>query len=486
MNIQDIVKITGGRLKGPRRKDPISGISTDSRTIKRNEVFVAIKGSEYSGDNFINEAIRKGAGTIISSSKAAPPLQNISFITVPDTKKALAKIAAGFYKNPSTRIKTVGITGTNGKTTVSYLVESIFNAASKKAGRIGTINYKIEKTIIEPPNTTPSSLILQKLLRKMVDRSLDYAVMEVSSHSLAQHRTDGVKFDFAVFTNITSEHLDYHKNFRNYLDAKKALFRNLGKTSWAILNADDPNFNSVKKAVSAKNIITYGIKNKAHCSARNLRMSIDATRLTLYHKGIAIELDTSLLGRFNVYNILAAASTAIAAGIKPDAIKKGIEGLKMVPGRLEKLDTGRDYSVIIDYAHTDDALKNVLESLRAISKGKIITLFGCGGDRDRLKRPRMGQVASLFSDFCFITSDNPRNEDPARIANEIARGIKKGFRDFEIMLDRKKAIKKALGMARANDIVLIAGKGHETYQVVGNKKIPFSDKETVKEILGCV
>lgn len=402
-----------------------------------------------------------------------------------DSRRALALFAKNFYKDPSKAIKTIGITGTNGKTTTSFLLESILVQSGRKVGRIGTVNYKIGERIIEPINTTPSSLLLNQLLRDMVERSFDYAVMEVSSHALDQERTHGISFDTAVFTNIQPEHLDYHKNFDAYLEAKKKLFSGLDKGAAAVLNADDPRFRDIKTAASSKRVFSFGIDNNADIRAKDIKIGLGGSSFILETDSARIAINTNLIGRHNVSNILAAAGGAISENIDLNEIKNGVEGLRGVPGRLEPVESGGGYLIFIDYAHTDDGLKKVLEALAAIKKRRLIVLFGCGGQRDRAKRPRMGRVASLLADYVIISSDNPRNENPKLIAEEAVGGIKKGFEDYEIILDRREAIARALSLAKDQDIVLIAGKGHEKYQVVGDEKIPFSDKAVV-EGLTCI
>lgn len=473
MDTQDITKITG---------KPISGISIDSRAIKKGDVFVAIKGEVFDGHDFVDEAIDKGAAAVVVSAGFRHGDCGVPLISVPDTKEALAILARDFYGNPSAKIKVIGITGTNGKTTTSYLAESIFTAAGRKAARLGTIDYKIGDRLMEAVNTTPSSLVLNRLLKEMVESSCDYVCLEVSSHSLEQRRVEEILFDVGVFTNITPEHLDYHKSFEGYLEAKKILFSRLRHDASAVLNIDDRNFENIRRAVSAKRVMSFGIGYGADVAARDLKMDLDGTEFLLVTKRGDIPVKTSLMGRHNVSNILAAAGAALAEGVGLDSIKKGIESLKEVPGRLEPVKAKNDFRIFIDYAHTDDALKNVLEMLNTVKRNRLIVVFGCGGERDRSKRPRMGKVAARLADFVVITTDNPRNEDPGLIAEEIRQGIREDFKDYEVVLDRREAIEKALSTADSGDIVLIAGKGHEKYQIIGDRKIPFSDREAVKEI----
>ena len=461
----------------------IGAVKDNSRLVKPGDLFVAIEGALFNGHDFVNEAIKKGASAIVLSAKHKRSPGKVPCIFVPDTRKALALIACNFYQDPSSKIKVIGITGTNGKTTVSYLLENILTQAGRHVGRIGTIDYKVGCNVTEAVNTTPAPLLLQKLLKEMVDSFMDYAVMEVSSHSLMQHRTEGILFDAAVFTNITHEHMDYHRSFRQYLNAKKRLFSMLRPHSVAILNAEDRRFESVSRSVSSKKILSYGINRKRDVWVRDMKSGPNGSEFILDTEWGSIPVKTGLVGRFNILNILAASGAALVEGIDLESIKDGIESFNGVPGRLEPVEApGGGFRVFIDYAHTDDALKNVLKALKVIKKKRLIVVFGCGGQRDRLKRPRMGRVASEFADYAVITSDNPRNEDPQLIAEEVRQGMARNFSDYEIILDRKQAIARALSLAKKGDLVLIAGKGHEKYQIINDKKIPFSDKETVLEV----
>jgi len=451
--------------------------------VNKGDLFVALKGNEFDGHNFIDDAVKKGAGAIVSSIGYECSRYAVPLIYVRDARKALAILAKNFYRDPSKKIKIIGITGTNGKTTISYLMENILLEAGKSVGRLGTINYKIGEKVTEAVNTTPSSLLLNKLLNEMVKRSLKYAVMEVSSHSLDQHRTDKVQFDIAVFSNITREHLDYHRSFQKYLSAKTKLFSSLSPDSGAVLNAEDPHFESFKDASSSKRIMSFKIGQGADIKASDLKMDMNGIEFAIEGPKDKVFIKSQLIGRYNVSNILAATATAIMEGIDLKTIKKGIEGTKQIPGRLQLVKNKTGFKIFIDYAHTDDALKKVLNTLATVKKKNLIVVFGCGGQRDAAKRPRMGRVASNKADFVIITTDNPRDENPKLIAEEIRKGLKKNYKNYEIILDRKKAIKKAISIATDGDIVLIAGKGHEAYQIVGDKKIPFNDEEVVKDIL---
>lgn len=468
------------------------GITDDSRKVKGGDLFFAIEGARFDGSKFIDEAIKKGAAAVVTGKNTPLGCKNFTpqgcrkvIIRVDNPRAALAEAACDFYNNPSTKLKVIGITGTKGKTTVSYLLASILKRAGFETGVIGTITHNWKDKVIESKNTTPGAIELQRLLNEMVSDSVKYCAMEISSHALEQDRVFGINFKNAIFTNIASEHLDYHRTFENYLEAKTKLFANLKSDSLAILNLDDGNFEKVKKITPAK-ILTYGIKKRADVWADEISISLEKTEFLIRTKNCSFRVISPLIGIFNVYNTLAAISAALNEGVSADIIKEVISDFEGVEGRLELITseaTASLFKVFVDYAHTDDALKNVLETLRDMTKKRLITVFGCGGDRDRFKRPRMGNVASKFSDYVIITSDNPRSENPLAIAKEIEKGIDKDFKSYKILLDRFEAIKEAINIAEEGDIVLIAGKGHEKYQIIKDKISPFNDKEVVKEIL---
>jgi len=483
MKLKKLIKSLGRfHIDYPLRDFRVEGISCASDKVKENFIFCAIKGNDFDGHKFIPEAIKRKAKVIILENPRfkIKNLKDVAFIQVEDTRLALAKLAAYFYGHPSNRLKVVGITGTNGKTTISYLIEAILKEANFNSAVIGTINYRFKNKIIPAKNTTPSSLEIQYLLNKMLKKKIDYVIMEVSSHALDQKRTAEINFYVGIFTNLTQDHLDYHHNLENYFEAKAKLFRGLSKNSVAIINQDDPYGLRLKNLTKAK-IITYGIEKKADIVAKDIKLDIDKTEFTLITKKEKIKLTTSLIGWHNVYNILAAVAFGLHEKIELKKIKSAIEKFKFVPGRLEKIDSKKGFWVFVDYAHTEDALKNVISALREITEGRIIVVFGCGGQRDRNKRPKMGSVVSKMADFFILTNDNPRSEDPKKIIEDIKKGIKKD--NFCVILRRRLAIKKALSLARPKDIVLIAGKGHENYQIIGKRRIPFTDQEVVKECL---
>jgi UDP-N-acetylmuramoyl-L-alanyl-D-glutamate--2,6-diaminopimelate ligase len=458
----------------------VNKVSCNSKNISSGDLFVAVRGASCDGHQFIDEAIKRGARIIVTEQDEYRPDRAV-FIKVPDSRRALNELAAGFYGNPAQKIKVVGITGTNGKTTVAYLLEKILNAAGFEAGIIGTINYKIKDRLIPATNTTPGPLELQSYLAQMVDEKIKFCVMEVSSHSLDQERTGGIDFQGAVFTNLASDHLDYHLTVENYFAAKAKLFENLKNDAFAAINLDDPFGLKLTKLTPAK-VISYAIDSQADLTAKNISLDLRGTGFLLAAPEAQIDIQTRLLGRHNVYNILAAAGMGLGLGIDLKTIKKGVESLELVPGRLENVDCGQPFKVLVDFAHTEDALKNVLSTLKGISGSRLLLLFGCGGNRDKTKREKMGRVADGLADFSVITSDNPRNEDPRQIAEEIVKGFHS--QKYKVVLDRLEAIKEIVALAKKDDIVVIAGKGHEAYQIFKDRTVPFDDRIEVKKILG--
>ncbi len=462
----------------------VRAISLDSRRVKPGHVFVAVRGVSSDGHQYIPDVLaRHAAAVIVSQRPAINYSTSTPFILVDDSKEALMRLCGSFYGYPYRKIKTIGVTGTNGKTTISYLVRSILGRAGKKSGLIGTIAHSIkEGSVVDSVNTTPGIVELHQMMADMIEAGDEYVVMEVSSHALDQERVKGITFNAAIFTNLTQDHLDYHKTMEEYFKAKEKLFTRYsqGDTN-CIINQDDPYGVRLLKTISARKI-SYGFCRGADVHLKSYRAYVESSRAVIQAPAGEIDIKTGLIGRHNLYNILAAAAWGVCAGFDLAVIKEGIESVKSVMGRLERIDSASGFSIFVDYAHTEDALKNVLESLRAIlHNGRIITVFGCGGDRDKAKRPKMGHVVSVFSDLVIVTSDNPRSEDPALIADEVARGLDQ--KKVNIILDRFEAIKEALMTARAGDIVLIAGKGHEAYQIVKDKIFLFNDKLVVESIL---
>jgi UDP-N-acetylmuramoyl-L-alanyl-D-glutamate--2,6-diaminopimelate ligase len=461
----------------------VKGITCNSKKVLDNFIFVAIKGTHVDGHGFIQEAIDRGAKIIVTQSTvhSLQSTKKIVFIKVNDTRKALAKLAAEFYGHPSKKIKVIGITGTNGKTTVTYLIEALLKEAGFAPAVIGTVNYRFKERTIPSQNTTPGPCELQSLLADMVKENIDYCLMEVSSHALSQDRTEGINFHSAIFTNLTQDHLDYHKTLENYFQTKAKLFQDISPNAFVVINNDNEYGRRLKELIHSSEIITYGIEHQADVMARNIKCDISHTEFILTAMKKKINFKTSLIGRHNVYNILASFTWTFKEGLDLAVVKSSLEKFDFVPGRLERIKCKRGFSVFVDYAHTEDALTNVIKALRDVSDKRIIVVFGCGGERDRTKRPKMGYVACELADYVIITNDNPRCEEPEEIIKDIRRGIRKN--NYFILPDRKEAIKKSLSLAKAGDIVLIAGKGHENYQILKDKKIHFDDRRVVRECL---
>lgn len=459
----------------------VYGITHDSRKVKKGYVFVAIKGNKLDGHNFIADAIEKGAAALVIGKRTDVTTQ-IPQIVVSNTREALALISSYFYGEPSSKMIITGITGTNGKTTTSYFTKSIINASGNDAGLIGTIQYQIGKRVIPARETTPESVEIQSYLSEMLKSHIKYAVIEASSHALSQHRLDGVCFRSAIFTNLSAEHLDYHENIINYRAEKLKLVKGLGPETFTILNADHNTSKHFAESTRSQ-LIWYGIKKKkADVTAEAIRTYTDTTKFSLNTPWGKRIITLKLIGRHNIYNALAAAANGLVLGFTIDTVKAGIESLCAVPGRLEKIDCGQDFRIYVDFAHTHQALQVILSALRETTTGRILLVFGCGGDRDRKKRPKMGHIAEKYSDIFWITSDNPRSEDPDKIISEIKKGVKKGA-CFRLQPDRKTAIEEALFEAKAGDIILVAGKGHEQYQISKDTVIPFDDREIIKQFL---
>lgn len=465
----------------------IAAIDVDSRQVSPGSLFVCIKGFTVDGHDFVEEAINNGATAIIAE-KEMNHNEKIPIIYVSDTTRALAMLAVHFYKYPTKELELIGITGTNGKTTITYLLEAIFKANHRRTGVIGTIQMKINDETIETNNTTPDALNLQKVFRKMRDENVNVAMMEVSSHALDQGRVFGCQFDTAIFTNLSQDHLDYHKDMDDYLRAKSLLFSQLGndyqsnQKRFAIINEDDVASELLKKS-TAQYVLTYGYRKQADVMAKNVELHIDHTSFQLETPIGSIDIQSRLIGLFNVYNMLAAASAAICHNVSLQTIKEALESMTGVDGRFEPVLSGQDFGVIVDYAHTPDSLENVLTTIQEFANKKITVVVGCGGDRDRSKRPLMAQVAVKYADEAIFTSDNPRTEDPNQIIEDMVLGLNDDETNYTVIVDRKKAIESAIQKAESEDIVIIAGKGHETYQQIGTEKIHFDDREVAREAI---
>jgi UDP-N-acetylmuramoyl-L-alanyl-D-glutamate--2,6-diaminopimelate ligase len=474
----------GGAAPVPDR--PVTGIAYDSRRVEPGQVFVALKGRQTDGVSFADAAIARGAMAVVSEQRAPAGVQ-VPWAVVGDARAALAVLAAEFNGHPSRQLKVIGITGTNGKTTTAHLIGSIFDAADVPCSVLGTVGYRVAGEQRPATFTTPEAPELQALLRESVDRNCGAVAMEVSSHALALSRVDGIRFAAAVFTNLTRDHLDFHGDMESYFQAKRRLFEMLPPDAPSLVNADDPRASALADAGGRP--VTYAISRPADVSPGPLSFSLEGLSFDVRTPRGTVHVRSGLVGRPNVYNILAAVSTAAALDVPFDAIERGIRALAGVPGRFQIASTpGDGIPVVVDYAHTDDALRNLLETARPLARGRLITVFGCGGDRDRTKRPLMGAVASRLSDVIVITSDNPRSEDPERIIEEIQRGITIDTRRGPgapplAIADRRLAIGKAVEMARPGDLVLIAGKGHEKYQVIGERVLPFDDVAVAQDAL---
>lgn len=469
-----------------REGDPeIRSVEYDSRKVTKGSLFVAVKGYETDGHKFIAMALEKGAAAIILEDKGAlnPGMKQFqaAFFQVPNSRVALAQASAAFYGHPADSLTVIGVTGTNGKTSVTHLLKSILAAAGHKAGVIGTIENQIGNESFPAQVTTPESKDLQELLWQMIEKGCDYCIMEASSHALFLDRVHGISFKGGIFTNLTQDHLDFHGSMEAYLEAKLKLFRGLSKDAFAIINRDDPASDQVAAACSCP-VMGYSLHAPSELQGQDLRMSLKGTSYQVETRQGSLRVKMGLMGIFSVYNSLAAIGAALALGISPKAIEVGIAGVK-VKGRFELVESEEEFAVVVDYAHTPDSLLNVLTSAREISQGRVLCVFGCGGDRDRTKRPLMGRVAAECCDEFIITSDNPRTEEPMSIISMIEAGAREAGGRFQTIENRREAIAAAIAMAQPGDIVVIAGKGHEDYQILGREKVHFSDVETAMEFL---
>lgn len=481
INSVSSIQITGN----VQRKD-VADIVYDSRKVQKNSVFVAVKGFNNDGHRFLQEAIAKGAIAVVVEDNEALPddlitHSQIAKILVKDSRKALAELSKGFYKNPTSTLKLIGITGTNGKTTSAFILKNIFQSNGYKSGLIGTIANYIGTEKVDAKLTTPESNDLNKMFYEMIQSGCEFAVMEVSSHSLILNRVYGLDFKTAIFSNITSDHLDFHKSFDDYLKAKKILFDNLNNSSFAIINKDDKNSEQIVKDSKAE-VFTYGISDGSDYKIKNIIYDLTGTDFTITYKKTDYKIHTSLIGVFNAYNAASAFAAAHCLGFSTEKIVKGIESTPQVPGRFEVLGKGMK-KIIVDYSHTADSLEKALQAIREIVKDKkqVVTVFGCGGDRDKTKRAVMGKIASELSDKVFVTSDNPRTENPLSIIDDIKKGISKN--NFELEENREEAIKKAIQSSNDSAVVLIAGKGHESYQEINGVRNHFSDQEVALKYL---
>lgn len=487
MNLRDIFAGAEiGRVIGSPARE-ISSVAYDSRRLTPGSLFFALQGEKDDGNKYISDALRRGAVAVASEHEREVGRPNdLSWIEIlPGAqRRVLATAAANFYDHPANGLQLVGVTGTNGKTTTTYLIDSILRASGIGTGLIGTIGTRTPRGRREAINTTPESLDLQQMFAEVRDENGKAVVMETSSHALAMDRLWGCHFAVAVFTNLTRDHLDYHKTFEEYFAAKRRLFEGTGvrPAGTGVINSDDPYGKQLDGI--ARRTFTYGLKNGARIKAQKYPLSFSGLEFTAQTPAGKIEVQSRLVGKINVYNILAAIGAGLALDVNNAAIERGIRDLESVPGRFERIAAGQPFLVIVDYAHTDDALRNLISTARELSTNKrIITLFGAGGDRDRTKRPLMGEAAGSLSDMVILTSDNPRSEDPLRIINDVLVGLQKTSTKYQIEPDREKAIEIAVNEAKPGDIVLLAGKGHETVQVLRDGPVKFDDREVARRVL---
>ena len=457
----------------------ITGIAFNSGEVKPGNMFVCIKGFKTDGHKYAEDAVSRGAIAIMAEKDMSE--LGVTCIVCDNTRLALAKASAAFYEHPEKKFRLIGITGTNGKTTTTYLVKSVLESLGKKVGLIGTNQNMIGTEIIPSKHTTPDSLELMQLFSHMAEKGAEYVVMEVSSHSLALDRVTACTFDVGGFTNITQDHLDFHETMEKYLEAKGILYQ---ISNSGVVNADDSSAEYLLRVSKCDNMITYGIENECDMRASGVQLSEKGVSFEVGYMGESYSVELGIPGEFSVYNALTALGCLVAVGVPMEKAVEGLKSARGVKGRVELVETGRDFSVIIDYAHTPDGLYNVIRTIRGFCKGRIITVFGCGGDRDATKRPKMGRIAAELSDICVVTSDNPRTEDPEKIIEQVVEGVKNAGCEYTVVTNRFAAIEHALDIAKKDDIVLLAGKGHETYQILADRTINFDEREIVKKLLG--
>jgi UDP-N-acetylmuramoyl-L-alanyl-D-glutamate--2,6-diaminopimelate ligase len=488
-----MLQVLEGRVKILERHGDldvvVKAITDDSRTVSSGSLFVAVRGEQVDGHQFIPSAVSGGAGALVTQQPVSAA--TIPFVRVDDSRKALGLLGSRFYGDPSSRIRMIGMTGTNGKTTTTYLCKALLEALGGQVGLIGTVAYQIGETIVPAAHTTPGALQLQQLLAKMVMGGCSAAVMEVSSHALAQDRTSGCEYDVAVFSNLTQDHLDFHRTMEDYFQAKLKLFTGLiggqKANKRAIVNIDDPYGSRIVGHCPAP-VWTYALTNKADLRAEDVRLSLQGTEFTAATPFGNVSIKSQLVGEHNVYNLLAAIGVALHEGATPDQIRQALARVTNVPGRFERVFAGQSFTVVVDYAHTEDALVRLLTAAQTLKTGRIITVFGCGGDRDRGKRPKMGEAAVRYSDVVILTSDNPRTEDPHAILEQVEQGVINALQQrpqvqYRKIVDRREAIEEAVREAQEADMVLIAGKGHEDYQIIGTKKHHFDDREVARHAI---
>lgn len=464
----------------------ITGLTADSRQVQPGYLFVCLTGYTVDGHSYAAQAVQKGAVAVLSEKDLDVPA---TIVKVPDTRRAMAMLADRFYGSPTRELKLIGVTGTNGKTTTTHLIDKILRDQSKETGLIGTIHMRIGEVTEEVKNTTPDALDLQKSFRRMRDVNTEYAIIEVSSHALEMGRVRGCNVHTAVFTNLTQDHLDYHKTMENYRYAKSLLFSQLGNSydpdrlKTAVLNADDE-ASELYATVTPARVITYGIDRAADVHATDIEITSKGTSFTVQTFAGSVRMDLKLMGKFNVYNALAATAVGLAEGVSLEAIKGSLEAVAGVNGRFESVEAGQPFAVLVDYSHTPDSLENALITVKEFAKQQIFCIVGCGGDRDRTKRPIMAQIATKYADHTVLTSDNPRSEEPQAIIDDMLAGLSEVAQDrYTAVADRREAIHYAVSQAKPGDVILIAGKGHETYQIIKDQVLPFDDREVAREAI---
>lgn len=480
MKLKNLFKDLPVEMKGSKDVD-ITGLSANSKGIAPGFLFIAKRGKAFDGAKFIPEVIEGGASAILTDTYD-PFLTEVTQVIHPDPGSLELDLAKKFYHDPTRKLQMIGVTGTNGKTTTTFLIKYLLEKHEEICGLIGTVAWMTGKKIFPPTHTTPDLMTLMALFSEMVDEKATTAIMEVTSHALQQRRVQGIDFQVGVFTNLTQDHLDYHKTMEAYAEAKALLFKSLAPSAWAVINVDDPIYSVMTRHCGA-HLLTYGLTSFAELRATDLKMSATSMQFNIRYKNEVHILKTHLIGRFNVYNILAAAAVAIIQGMSLENICKAMKNFTGVPGRLERVTNRKKLQVFVDYSHTPDALEKALRTLQEFKQGRLITVFGCGGDRDAKKRPLMGLIAEQLSDISILTSDNPRSENPAEIARQVLEGCTDPKKTI-VELDRHKAIAKAVSLATPKDIVLIAGKGHETTQTFAHRTIHFDDREVAKDACG--
>lgn len=485
MKLLDLLEGPGLDLKADPTLE-IRSIAYDSRRVVPGSLFFAIAGAKDDGHRFVPQALERGAAAIVSEREAPDEIvaARSKWARVPAIRRALSEASRRFYGHPERQLRLVGITGTNGKTTTAYLLESIFRSADLPSGLFSTIEYHVAGKVLPAPNTTPESLDLAIYLAELVRAGAKIVAMEVSSHALAQERVWGFPFAAATFTNLTRDHLDYHDTMEEYFRAKRRLFEGLGTPhpEAALINLDDP-YSARLLELRYPRLVTYGTRSEAMVRPKKFVQDTAGIKSQLVTPEGALEIESGLMGRPNLMNILAAVATAQALGIAGDQVQAGIAALRLVPGRFERMELGQPFLVLVDYAHTDDALRNALNTARELTRGRLIVAFGCGGDRDRSKRPLMGEAAGSLADLVVLTSDNPRSEDPLSIMNDALVGLQRTGTPYVLEADRSVAIHRALEQARERDVVLLAGKGHEAYQIFKDQTVPFDDREVARQAL---